>query len=220
MRWPRFVGQLGGQVKAYSGCRSCRRNSLDLPVAAVAPVGKARSGSTGVSPRQAHARAPVYRHLEDAACGALAYPSRRTAILALPHVVPAHPLDRRDQGGCTLGAPRTTTSRSSAAGRTRYVLKKVWISLAATDMSTTGLPSGNWRTSRLRPKLPIRMTLPHDNSDNLDSYCSWIARSRALTTFAALPAARPKKTSIWFAPSPPPARSERLRMAMKGTSLA
>ena len=49
---------------------------------------------------------------------------------------------------------------------------------------------------------------------------SGIALSSALTMDAALPAARPKKTSIWFAPSPPPARSERLRMAMKGTPLA
>ena len=46
------------------------------------------------------------------------------------------------------------------------------------------------------------------------------ARRSALTTAAALPAARSRNVSIRFSPSPPPARSDRLRMAMNGTSFA
>ena len=49
---------------------------------------------------------------------------------------------------------------------------------------------------------------------------SGISFSIALTTAAALPAARPRNISIWFVPSPPPARSARLRTARNGTSLA
>ena len=35
LRWPRFVGQLGGLIKVYSSCRSCRQNpfaSISLPL--------------------------------------------------------------------------------------------------------------------------------------------------------------------------------------------
>ena len=35
VRWPRFVGQLGGLIKVYSSCRSCRQNpfaSISLPL--------------------------------------------------------------------------------------------------------------------------------------------------------------------------------------------
>ena len=35
VRWPRFVGQLGGLIKVYSSCRSCCQNpfaSISLPL--------------------------------------------------------------------------------------------------------------------------------------------------------------------------------------------
>ena len=35
LKWPRFVGQLGGLIKVYSSCRSCRQNpfeSISLPL--------------------------------------------------------------------------------------------------------------------------------------------------------------------------------------------
>ena len=35
LRWPRFVGQLGGLIKVYSGCRSCHQHpfgSIFLPL--------------------------------------------------------------------------------------------------------------------------------------------------------------------------------------------
>ena len=35
VRWPRFVGQLGGLIKVYTSCRSCRQNpfaSISLPL--------------------------------------------------------------------------------------------------------------------------------------------------------------------------------------------
>ena len=59
VRWRRFVGQLGGLIKVYTSCRSCRQNpfeSISLPLLLrCGDVGKARSGlsikSTGGAPR-------------------------------------------------------------------------------------------------------------------------------------------------------------------------